>query len=522
MRIKGLAILPAIVIYSLSTYAQDVTEAYNLSNLTVQGTARSMGFGNTLGSVGGDFSALSVNPAGIGIYRSSELTFTPALRINSATGDYSGTTSSDNNTRFNINNFGIVLTNAHKGKRYDHRSWKTVSFAFGMNRVADFNHDYSYSGVNNTSSATQVFESDANKYPGDAASAGPSSALGYMGNQSGLLVINSSGQYASVVPFTGGVNQLKSVHETGGINEYVISLGGNYKEKLMLGITIGIPSIYYNSNSIYTESLAAGNNAPNPDNFNSFTYGQALNITGTGINAKLGAIYKFSDYFRLGVAFHSPTYYSITDIFDPSLSSNSQGNSTYLTTNDALMENRFDYHLSTPWKGVVSATVMLNKFGFITADYEYVNYKSMKYRFPDGYDYGAGLSYQQEANDMNQVIRNTYKGASNFRLGAEGRFAKYFMARAGFGYYGDAYSETGKSATPASYTTERIDLSCGLGFRFKHFFTDLGLVHSMYKGYEQPYVADYSNVVSGLPATVPTAKINYSINNVALTVGVKI
>ncbi len=144
MRISPLLLFPAFIIGSISASAQDVTEAYNLSNLTVQGTARSMGFGNALGSVGGDFSSLSVNPAGLGIYRSSELSITPSLRINSAKGDYAGTTSSDNNTRASINQFAIVLTSAPKGKRYDSRNWKAVSFAFGMNRVADFNHNYTY------------------------------------------------------------------------------------------------------------------------------------------------------------------------------------------------------------------------------------------------------------------------------------------------------------------------------------------------------------------------------------------
>ena len=46
--------------------AQDAVGAFTLSNLTTYGTARSIGFGGALGSIGGDFSCLSVNPAGIG------------------------------------------------------------------------------------------------------------------------------------------------------------------------------------------------------------------------------------------------------------------------------------------------------------------------------------------------------------------------------------------------------------------------------------------------------------------------
>ena len=121
-------LLSAFVLGSFASRAQDMGEAYNLSNLEVQGTARSMGFGNALGSIGGDFSSLSVNPAGIGIYRSSELTVTPTLRFNNASSDYISNTTSDNNTRFNFNNFGLVLTSAPKGKRYERHAWKAVSF----------------------------------------------------------------------------------------------------------------------------------------------------------------------------------------------------------------------------------------------------------------------------------------------------------------------------------------------------------------------------------------------------------
>lgn len=520
MRIPSLLLLTALS-SSFVASAQDVTEAYNLSNLKVQGTARSMGFGNALGSVGGDFSSLSVNPAGLGVYRSSELMFTPSLRLNSANSEYAGTTTTDNSTRFNINNFGMVFTNAPKGKRYDSKNWKAVSFAFGMNRSGDFNRKYTYQGNNNTSSATQVFESDANLY---GVSTSPVNELGYIGYESYLLNQDAGGTYYSIVPFQGGVRQLKSVEETGNISEYVLSLGGNYKEKLMLGATLSLPSYRFDRTSYYTESLASGNNAPNPAGFNYFTYSQALNLTGSGVNAKVGAIYKISEMFRIGAAFHSPTYYSVTDIYSPAMNSSvttSGYNNVILSVdNGALLQNQFDYHLTTPWKTVLSATVMIKKMGFITADYEFVDYSSMRYRFPSGVD-NYGVSFKEYADAINRELKKTYQGTSNFRLGAEGRVNKNFMVRLGFGYYGNAYTPYGQTG---GYTGARMDLCGGVGFRFKHFFTDLGFVNSMYNGYQQPYTVDYSggSVISGAVATVPMATINYSLSNIALTVGVKL
>ncbi len=519
MRNLRFLLLPTFISGALAASAQDINEAYNLSNTTVQGTARSMGFGNALGSIGGDFSSVSVNPAGLGVYRSSELTFTPSLRMNSANSQYNGTTTMDNNTHFNINSFGLVFTNAAKGKRYQRRAWKTVSFALGMNRVADFNKEYTYQGVNKTSSASQAFESDANQNPGNATSSTPNSSLGYLGYNSYLLNQNAAGQFSSIVPFAGGVTQMKSVQESGGIDEYTISLGGNYKEKLMLGVTFGISNLNYHRDYYYAETLADGNTASNPSGFNSFNYNEYVDISGTGINAKIGAIYKINDFIRIGAAFHSPTYYTISDFSSPGITVvHNDSSVTLIGDNGYVPQNRFDYNLTTPWKGVLSATFMFKKIGFITADYEYVDYSSMRYQYPGG--------FEADQTAMNQEIQKSFQGVSNFRLGAEGRIGKVFMVRIGGGYYGNAYTAYGE-ANQLNYTTQRIDLNAGLGFHFHHFFTDLGFVHSMYQGMQQPYSVVYNNgagtnyVFSGSQATVPQAKIDYALNNIALTLGVK-
>ncbi len=510
-------IVPALLGITIASRAQDVNEAYNLSNTTVQGTARSMGFGNALGSVGGDFSSLSVNPAGIGIYSSSEFTITPSLKMSNASSEYAGITTSDNSSAFNFNNLGFVFTSAPKGRRYDHRAWKSVAFGIGFNRTADFNNSYTYTGQTNTSSGSQVFESDANKNPSAALGSGAGSSLGNMGYNAYLLNQNASGQFVSVVPFSGGIEQMKSRQTYGGISEVALSLGGNYKEKLLLGITLGLPVVNYQSNTSYQESLAEGNAAGNPSGFSNFGYSQNTNISGGGINAKLGAIYKVTNFLRIGAAFHTPTYYSLNDVSNRSLAASTDSGNIFTGNN----QNQFNYGLSTPWKGVLSATFIIRKFGFITADYEYVDYSSMRYMFPGGMDFTNNVPFQAEADQINQTIKKTYQGASNLRLGAEFRLSSAFMVRGGVGYYGNAYTAYGENTQNGYYTTQRVDLSLGAGFHWRHFFTDIALVHGMYTGYEQPYTVDYTQVVSGPAATIPTSKVTYTTDNVALTMGVK-
>jgi hypothetical protein len=166
-----------------------------------------------------------------------------------------------------------------------------------------------------------------------------------------------------------------------------------------------------------------------------------------------------------------------------------------------IPENVFEYGLTTPFKAIISGAGILNKFGFITADIEYVGYNSMRYSFDAG--------YATEQQNINNFIKNNYKGAANVRLGAEGRF-DILMVRLGFGYNGNPY-KTG--------SVERMDYSAGLGFRFDNWFTDLGFTHSQYEEQDAPYYLEYPAPLGVI--SVPKATLKNSLNNVAITVGFK-
>ncbi len=458
-----------------------------------------MGFGSALGSVGGDFTSLSVNPAGIGVYRRSEVMFTPSLKFNSADATYMGELNDDNTVKFNFNNLGIVFTRAERGKRYDRASWKAVSFGVGINRLADFNRRYTYGGLmqgpaasNEHSSFSELFVNDANEYPGSIDVEG---SLAYLGYQSYLINQDpQSGAYYSQAFWEPGLNQLRSVQEKGGINELVFSFGGNYQERLMLGATLGVPIVRYTRDAFFEETDASGD--PNND-FASFRYRQSLVTTGSGVNLKLGAIYRASDQIRLGAAIHTPTWMSLTEAFNESLTANTESLAGIVDV--ANPENRFEYHMTTPWRAVLSATGFLGTSGFITADYEYVGYNSMRFRFEN--------EYSDAERVRNQELRNNFQGTSNFRLGAEFRLDNIFI-RGGGGYYGNPYKDGDNKMS-------RLDLSLGLGYRTESFFMDLGFVHSRFDQTERPYTLPE-------PVVVPVADIEHSLNNIALTIGWKL
>lgn len=494
---KKIFIASTVALFSaISVFAQDETDALRYSMTSPMGTARSMGFGSALGSIGADFTSISVNPAGIGLYRKSEFMFTPTIRTGKVSANYLQNNVDDNTTRLTLNNIGIVFTRAERGRRYDKSNWKAASFAMGVNRTADFNRSYSYSGLmkgsgNDHSSFSEIFVADANSNSANTQNAG---SLGYLGYQSYLVNFDSaSNSYYTLANWQTGLNQTRNVVERGGINELAFSVGGNYQEHFMIGATLGVPILRYTRDAYFEESDASGN--ANND-FQAFRYSENLQTNGLGINLKLGMIFKPSDYFRLGLALHSPTWFSMNDTYNESLTANTESFNGVNTIKNP--ENQFDYRLTTPWKGVLSASVLMGKYGFITADYEYVDYASIRYNF--------NSQYKNEESIRNSTIKNTYQAASNIRVGVEARMNTFFL-RGGFGYFGSPYKNSISN-------TNRLDFSGGIGFRGNKFFADIAFVHSVYDQYVTPYTLP-------APVTTPMAKLVNQMNTIAFTLGVK-
>ncbi|MCB0699081.1 MAG: hypothetical protein H6551_05215 [Chitinophagales bacterium] len=488
---------------SLLATAQNEADALRFSTLMPQGTARSMGYGSAVGAVGGDFTSIGVNPGGIGVYRNGEFTITPSLKLNSSNSTYTGNATADNITRFNINNLGLVFTNAAKGRSYKTSKWKAVSFGIGISRSADFSNNYKYSGYNDSSSASEVFLVNAIKNPNEYENTATFAGLGY---ESYLIDYDQNVGYFKLANHRTGLNQQKSIEEKGGINDINFSFGGNYEEKLFIGATVGIPTLRYLREVTLREEDATSDPT---NNFDYFEYKEKLKVTGTGINLKLGFIYNFNKYIRGGVAFHTPTFYSMNDIQDRSVISNTEtykadlGDYSGPTTLVEAPTNEYRYSMISPWRGVVSAAGIIGKHGFVSVDYEYVNYASTRYYFDAANDY-----FESEVNDS---IKNMYKGAYNLRVGGEARF-DIVMVRLGFGYYGNPYQDATMGSATLSY-------SGGVGVRFDNIFIDLGFVHSESTRKEQPYSLAYDQPIGNI--WVPKAEIKNSMNNAALTFGVK-
>ncbi len=473
---KGIVIMILCALAS-GAVAQNHVDALRYSQQVYGGTARSLAMGNAFGALGADFSALSINPAGIGVYKGSEISFSPSIYIGNTTSDYAGQSGNDIKYNFNVSNVGIVLAASPKKAE---NPWKGFQFGFGMNRLANFNTNKVIEGTNSKNSLLDEYLTNANGIKPDALDPF-STELAF--NTYMLDTTGSLTNYFSAVP-RGGTTQSKYIETNGSINEMVFTIGGNYNDKLYIGGTFGFPYLRYNENSTYTES----DKADTITGFKQFTLHDNLETSGTGFNFKFGLIYRITNWVRIGASIHTPTFYNLTDKYSKDMSSQFDNGDQYSAESP---KGKFDYKLNTPLRLMGSIAFVIGQYALIGADYEFVDYSEARLR-----------STSDNFSDANDAISKLYTSTSNIRVGAEVKLAPLSI-RAGY------------QLSFSPYTSEvndgkRMAFSGGLGLRDKSYFIDLGYVYS--KQTEDYY----------LYSSVPTPVVNkFSNHNIVLTLGFK-
>ncbi|MCF8301981.1 MAG: hypothetical protein K9I94_01795 [Bacteroidales bacterium] len=459
--------------------AQNEVDALRYSRTTFGGTARYMGAAGAFGAIGADFSSLSDNPAGIGLYNSSELVITPTIFSTVTEANFKNRYREDNKYSFGLNNVGIVMQMGNNNKK---NGWKNFQFGFGMNRRNDFNNRTLIEGFNNQNSLlTGYLERIQGVAPEDMDRF--STWLAYQTD----VIFDTTGNYVYHADMPdGGVLQQKSITKDGSQNKMVFTFGANYEDHLYLGATIGVPYIRYHQQSTYTET----DNRNRDGYFQSFTRNFDLETEGTGFNAKLGFIARPTQWLRLGGAIHSPTFYSnLSDTWSASMTSQFDNGDSY--TQDSPQGN-FDYDLETPWRAIGSMAIFIGQYGFVSADYEFVDYSNARLR-----------SSSDQFFKANDAIRSSYTSVSNLRLGTEWVYDA-FSIRGGYAIYGSPYQGGINDEELTSYTF-------GFGFREKDYFVDLAYVRNEYS-------TDYYLYSANL---VDAAKLDHARSMFMITLGIR-
>ena len=158
MRNSNIIIALLLLIIS-NVRSQNISDIVRWSSLDQIGTARTLGVGSAFGAMGGDFSVININPAGIADFRISEVTFTPSLRGNKTKAYFDNDASSFENrkgTKLGLDNIGFVIAN-NPGS-----NWTSSNFAVGFSRIADMQRNVQLSGKIK-GSITNYFAEQANE-----------------------------------------------------------------------------------------------------------------------------------------------------------------------------------------------------------------------------------------------------------------------------------------------------------------------------------------------------------------------
>ena len=113
---------------------QNEVDALRYSQTFIGGTARSVSMGGAFGSLGGDYSSIVINPAALGIYRSSEFTITPAFYFDQTSANFINSKNNDIKYNFNLNNLGLI--GAYSSDETE--GWIGAGCSFGYNRLNNF------------------------------------------------------------------------------------------------------------------------------------------------------------------------------------------------------------------------------------------------------------------------------------------------------------------------------------------------------------------------------------------------
>ena len=510
--------LGGLLMLAGSAAAQTVYDAAKIIDTDLNGTARFVSMGGAMSALGGDISTMNTNPAGIGIFRSSDVQTTFGLSsFNTKSNTLSGTFK-NNDVRGDFNQIGFV----YSAKIGNTTPLRYVNFGFNYRRLKSFYNKQKFAGGlgDFTQTLQMAQQADGIKYDAwDNAfnndEIGWLSAIGYYGG-----VIEPAGYNEEYIGMYDQGNGLLEVEQRGHLDQYSFNMAFNINDRVYLGLTLGGYDLNFKKYTYYEETYPGTNG----EGYDLTSWNR---IVGTGIDFKFGAIVRpFEDSpFRFGLAVHTPTLYQLeykTQALLTSTVEDVEGNihNYYVDTANELPvsgEMVRPFNLNTPWLFNVSlASTVGNQFAF-DAEYEYQDYSCLKFKDVDGYD--AVFNFENST-------RNMLKAVHAFKVGVEFKPVPEFGIRAGYNYRTSLFNDNAYKDLPyysiltdSDYANimDRHTLTFGVGYRSSSFYADLAYKYDTYKSHLYPFVVEDGNVIYPSAAT----QLTNSRHQVMLTLGVR-
>lgn len=454
--------------------AQDISDAVRYSLDEVQGTARFRAMGGAFGALGGDLSAISINPAGAAIFTRSNGGFSISNLNTKNDVSYFNGFSSSSDSKFDVNQLGAVFIFNNTDQN---SPWKKLAISVNYDKLSNFDNHW-YAVGTSTNSIDGYFLTHAQGLRLDEISALPGESLedayaeigsfyGY-GNQQAFLGYESyilepfsdtddNTNYSSnIAP---GTFEHDYTYASRGYNgKLSFNIASQFQENLYLGLNLNSHFIDYDKSTYLYEANS------NPGSLvNEVGFENNLHATGTGFSFQLGAILKLNEEFRAGLTYSSPTWWAwISEETTQYLGTvRNEGGSNISQDIDPRTINVFpDYRLQTPSKVTGSLAYVFGDEGLISFDYSRKDFGNAKFR-PTSDSYFAA---------QNDIISNSLKNASTYKFGGEYRY-KQLSFRGGYRFEESPYEDD-------SFYGDLTGFSLGLGYNFGAMKLDLAFDQS--------------------------------------------
>lgn len=449
-------------VFSMSNvYAQDISDALKYSQDNIQGSARFRALSGAFGALGGDMSAVGLNPAGSAIFNRSHASFSlSTLGISNDVSYFNGNTSSTE-SKIDMHQAGgvFVFVNTNESS-----SWKKFVLSLAYDKTA--NHgDQWYANGQNTNSIDSYFLAysqglrldEISAFPGETISEaygeigsiyGYANQQAFLGYESFILepVNNSDGNTSYVSNIAQGTFNQKYDYIANGYNGKIsFNAATQYEDKLYLGLNLNAHFINFEKYTYLQERNSNAGSVVSNVNFEN-----SLFTTGNGFSFQIGAIYKLTNELRAGFTYNSPIWYRINEETTQSLTTtvNDIDGSFNAIVNPNIINIFPEYRLQSPGKITGSLAYVFKDKGLLSFDYSRRDYRNTEFRPTTDTFFAL----------QNQTIEDVFKAANTYRFGGEYKYKKMSF-RAGYRFEESPYQDD-------SFYGDLTGYSLGLGYDF--------------------------------------------------------
>lgn len=449
--------------------AQDITDALRYSQDNIQGTARFRALSGAFGALGGDMSAVSLNPAGSAVFSKSHASFSGSNIDAENTSNYFGGLRTTNDSNFDLNQAGAAFVFASN----NNSPWRKFTLAVAYDRTGNFDDSWFASGTN-TNNDIYVDENDLFIAPANSIASyfaiyaqgvqlgdislfegefiedayrdignafGFAHQQAFLGFQGFIINPDDENDDNNTTYFSdlgeGNFTHSYSYASTGYNGKVSFNVATQYEDNLYLGLNLNSHFIDYQRSTFLSEN----NSHANVDFIN---FGNNLSTRGNGFSFQLGGIMKLSKELRVGITYDSPIWYTIEEETSQSINTN-LADSDIGFIND-IVNIYPEYKLRTPSKVTGSLAYVFGKQGLISFDYSRKDFGNTK--FTPNSDY----------SDLNSDINNIFTQAATYRFGGEYKH-KQFSFRGGYRFEESPYTDGVTVGDLNGY-------SLGLGYNF--------------------------------------------------------